>query len=1145
MQLFRLANATLYSLPIPPEATAALEGDETTRVAAANEFLVELQSRNVRRKILSLQQRYRDQQHLEQQQTSIGHEGISNRNSRRRRKPGEVNHEASGVSSETGVQIEMGSSWLAFLAVLCQMQPDGSSFISFPPERLFAAQSVLHRARRNKLVDAVDLEVESESQWLDESTALGMYRDTQFVTPMLHAYQQCMTVWNPFVADVLHHCYFQNRRNTETREEDDEEQVKGEIMLLTLASCSYITACQPAEAAQRTAILEALGSAIATISLRIRYLKNSHNNQPPPSSPLAAGSTPSSDTAQNLSSSDHSSLVWMISEAFHHVFDRAQAFHLDPLALSTSLTLTLGALPDTILSSPGGARGRLSVDPRSLEAAVTELRGRGFHDLWTALQHVGSLLSLNNSNNNHTAHPFLVLTTLEKWARFLCVPQEKVNEISSLLSQFLSSNEPKDHAAALLFLTSVFEGGRWTEEQVLSFGLGLSGHQLVLGKKKQSSRSRRRHKEMVSNKTSNNNVEQAQREVVERGAVACQVAVAIWSPLNTLFRSVLDATLEPGEVDGEGPIGCVATATHTCLPFLLLLKQQEMPRGHELFQQLAHALVQLCSSSNQTVRSLAFPPIYALYRAAVSKCREQQEQSASNSHQDDFVLDILPQVSTSRLETYQLFEYVLTNITTKCLTKLAAACFYPTDYFVDLRAESDEELEIHRNEVRDLFRALTGGEDEEGHEVPLPSLQLLHRTTKSLWQEMQKTQHHPPETYVHTLSALAKPLGRLVRQWLSTGRTEPQDSRLFVLQESSEQCLVQVLEILATSLLRISTLFHDSPNMQVVLPLSRTLNIAVASMAPVLGALASSSVTQSSVAKVLPLATRLALLSLRFLPELATSEKLVYEIRGTMRGPGGEDHVGSLSLMRLTTENEALTSLLVQSVAPDMKDICATHEYLKSVEQCWDESSQNPRTVPKSRRNLLGVICRLEVSSRGQAGASEMLTSLVHSSVSLILSVDTNRLSEQSFFMLCETCHDLAALAPLFAPSFFDQGENKKSLETLRLAAVQQYMTLIHDLEIDGTIQQVRPVVRKCIYQRRTRYLTSVHSGTAFVVLCFASLSRQVIQIGEKQQPLSPVISFWQSVSLFLSSSRLEARRRAQYLRIRSFLLTLSPQVSL
>lgn len=41
----------------------------------------------------------------------------------------------------------------------------------------------------------------------------------------------------------------------------------------------------------------------------------------------------------------------------------------------------------------------------------------------------------------------------------------------------------------------------------------------------------------------------------------------------------------------------------------------------------------------------------------------------------------------------------------QCSMRLAAGCAYPADYFNDWTLNSDEELEVERNDVRDLLRA--------------------------------------------------------------------------------------------------------------------------------------------------------------------------------------------------------------------------------------------------------------------------------------------------------------------------------------------------------------------------------------------------------------------------------------------------------
>jgi len=64
--------------------------------------------------------------------------------------------------------------------------------------------------------------------------------------------------------------------------------------------------------------------------------------------------------------------------------------------------------------------------------------------------------------------------------------------------------------------------------------------------------------------------------------------------------------------------------------------------------------------------------------------------------------------------------------------------------------------------------------------------------------------------------------------------------------------------------------------------------------------------------ETLALSVFFSLLCLVHIPELATESRLgevPYDIRGAMRGPGGEDHVACLVLMRLTKESNELGKL--------------------------------------------------------------------------------------------------------------------------------------------------------------------------------------------------------------------------------------------
>ena len=123
----------------------------------AHDLLLSIQSRNVRRKTQSQRQRQNDQDKL-----------TSSEQSPEQRKM----HLAKD---------EYGSSWLAFLALLCYSEVH-------PTEQLFAAQSVMHRLRRMKLPEAVDIEIETNP-------------GDGFTTSTLEEYGNWMVSFHPLLAE--------------------------------------------------------------------------------------------------------------------------------------------------------------------------------------------------------------------------------------------------------------------------------------------------------------------------------------------------------------------------------------------------------------------------------------------------------------------------------------------------------------------------------------------------------------------------------------------------------------------------------------------------------------------------------------------------------------------------------------------------------------------------------------------------------------------------------------------------------------------------------------------------------------------------------------------------------------------------------
>ncbi|KAI2503727.1 hypothetical protein MHU86_10708 [Fragilaria crotonensis] len=173
----RVALATLYSLPHQHHSLSAHN---------AHNYLMEFQARNVRRKLQSIHQRQVD---------------LAKRGGDLEVPDGEV---------ET---ISFGSSWLACLMVLMQSDTHSS-------ERLFCAQTLMHRLRRSKMNEAIDIEIESPPGIYHEDATMMAYQT------WIHA---CHAPLGQLIA-----------RHLETSRESppsnlilEEERIKCEISLLT------------------------------------------------------------------------------------------------------------------------------------------------------------------------------------------------------------------------------------------------------------------------------------------------------------------------------------------------------------------------------------------------------------------------------------------------------------------------------------------------------------------------------------------------------------------------------------------------------------------------------------------------------------------------------------------------------------------------------------------------------------------------------------------------------------------------------------------------------------------------------------------------------------------------------------------------
>jgi hypothetical protein len=388
---------------------------------------------------------------------------------------------------------------------------------------------------------------------------------------------------------------------------------------------------------------------------------------------------------------------------------------------------------------------------------------------------------------------------------------------------------------------------------------------------------------------------------------------------------------------------------------------------------------------------------------------------------------------------------------------LASVCGYPPHYFDDLSADSDEDIEIERNDVRDFLRTVTGSGEGGSTSEPtslhgplsMPSRvlsKLVHSCNDAVLMAHRQGQLFP-ETAVHAFSSLAKPLNVLAKHSSSKGERDVQSENTL---DTAMAMLCQICE----STIRA---FENRVPLADILPLSRLVDIAIASLSPMIAARChiamaggTSSSTRIPLASLLQVVLEASILSVEHLPELAAESSLdhsAHDIRGTMRGPGGEDHVGCLAIMRITNESSALTLAVVDEVVPLIPRICKLHQYLKMAEQerGWGVC-HGKGVTPQSRRILLSVLCHLELASRGRAGAASVLEELFQNALETIaVCGGRNSFDETTFFQMTESTFDLASFSPTIVSTLFIEPTASKTacLEALTSSCVLGYQRLL------------------------------------------------------------------------------------------------------
>ena len=544
-QDLRAALGCLYCLS--PGATGHMDSRK------AHDFLLHLQSRNVRRKLYSIQQSDRDQQ--------------------KKNDTDELSNKTSQLADEI-----QGSTWLACLALLCSAQADSA-------ERLFAAQTLMHRVRRAKLSEAIDLEMEDPNKYLNSELNVNLQQ-------LAIDYAQWMRHFHPLLGNLVQQ-FLTKHSLGDTM---DEEQLKGELSMLTLAAITYLTASHSLNANIQP-LLFTLGSSLAATALRLRFTPQSihcSTKATPTSVPLVTMIVHSLSTAATAASNNNAA------------------------ALFSCMCSCLGVIPETVVSSGGGAMGRISIDPRCVQAAHEELRqpSTGVYLLWEA---IGQNLTDPSLQTN-------LLLTWQKWAKCLPLPLDFVESTVPLARQLLASSL-QQQTAALSYLIAIYESGSWTAEFILTFSLGLSAEQLSNyqppNKKRQTSRSKRRQQERLDTTATDDLRAQAEAECRHRGEMACRTTLLVWEEFASAVR--LSLTAQSADIGGEGPLGCLCACANACLPHWL--RYSSSSEDAALARSIMELFQEICAHYNRAVRALSYEPLYTLNAALLTATRARYNLS--------------------------------------------------------------------------------------------------------------------------------------------------------------------------------------------------------------------------------------------------------------------------------------------------------------------------------------------------------------------------------------------------------------------------------------------------------------------------------------------------------------------------------------
>ena len=829
----RIALSILYSLPPPPSHQQLHDRHQPTS-AQAHEYLLKFQSRNLRRKINSQSKPQNPHQQEPQQQQDSA---------------------------------DIGSTWLACLGVISSLLRSGNDDPNKAcyAEALFAAQTIVHRLRRVKLSEAIDVEFESSDQILripPPDQILDLYRTwviqtyeetaSSYSSPTFLCLSQLIRKYHPLV-------------DPQQSAIELEERIKGEISMLILAAIldaltkTYQQQHQDDVVfTQIKPLLITLASAMATIAARMRYV--------PSQLPSPAPHT--------------QSVVNMILGSLSMVQSQQDNQHQQPEVLHRIHFICLAAVPDAILQhgGGGGAYGWFSLEGRCYTAVTSELKTESLNHVWEALQELIVVPAVSS---------VLILQMLEAWAKHVPLPNEFISHSIPMvlnawqkLKSSPSAASSAEAKAAMGYWIAIMEGGALKVEQILSASLIQSKESSQQpNKKKQSSRSKKREKQVLEERTTDNLLAAAENEVKRRGQIACAMAHSTWTVFEELLHHELNmiaaADSEQEEVEGGGPIGAVACCATACLPYMVreVFEREENTANIDLFVSISRGIQQVCSSPSQLVRGFAAESLFNLHEVLTTVLAHNPSPVSSEASRG-------------------LLEIIIDHFYISSMS-LASQCGYPPSYFDDLSGSTDDDMENERNDVREILRTVSGLPSIKADAGSRPSsvgvvvsskilLRLIEACRKPI-DDAAASNVLFPETALHAFSALAKPVNAVAMLYASTfGQPEGNEDLQSILKicfhvsSVSGRCIIQS--------------FTQNVPEKDILPLSRLYDLALASLSPMLATLVNLPSVEPQVLSVMNIAIEASALSLLRLPELTAPSSLRgsrFDIKGAMRSPGG------------------------------------------------------------------------------------------------------------------------------------------------------------------------------------------------------------------------------------------------------------------